>query len=174
MSLKPGGETSFKNAVEKQLSLNVESEAEYYSGQTSLASQLRSLGLVIGITLALGATFGGMNTMYTAVARRTREIGVLRCLGFKRRDVVISFVLESALIGIAGGAIAPILAMIVAVVTGLDSRFMKVGLLFFSYRLTGFAIGAGMLSAVMIGICGGLLPAWRAARLQIVDSVREV
>ena len=68
--LKPGTEATFKHALENQLSLDVESEAEYYSKQASLASQLRSLGLVIAITLAVGATFGGMNTMYTAVGRR--------------------------------------------------------------------------------------------------------
>ena len=171
--LKPGSEATFKHALENQLSLDVESEAEYYSKQTSLASQLRSLGLVIAITLAVGATFGGMNTMYTAVGRRAMEIGVLRCLGFKRRDVMISFMLESAMIGVAGGALAPLLAAIVAAATGLNSRLMQVGFLFFSYRLTGFAIGAGLIASVTIGVCGGLLPAWRAARLRIVDSVRE-
>ncbi|MBV8053892.1 MAG: FtsX-like permease family protein [Deltaproteobacteria bacterium] len=129
--LKPGSEAAFKNALENQLSLDVESEAEYYSKQTSLASELRSLGLVIAITLAVGATFGGMNTMYTAVGRRQMEIGVLRCLGFKRRDVMISFVLESAMIGVGGGVLAPILAVIVAAATGLNSRLMRVGLLFF-------------------------------------------
>lgn len=171
--LKPGSEAAFKNALESQLSLDVESEAEYYSKQTSLASQLRSLGLVIGITLAVGATFGGMNTMYTAVGRRQMEIGVLRCLGFRRRDVMISFMLESAMIGIAGGVLAPILAVMVATATGLNSRLMQVGLLFFSYRLTGSAVGAGLIAAVTIGMCGGFFPAWRAARLQIVDSLRE-
>ena len=173
MLLKPGSEATFKHALENQLSLDVESEAEYYSKQASLASQLRSLGLVIAITLAVGATFGGMNTMYTAVGRRAMEIGVLRCLGFKRRDVMISFMLKSAMIGVTGGALAPLLAVIVAATTGLNSRLMQVGLLFFSYRLTGFAIGAGLIASVMIGVCGGLLPAWRAARLRIVDSVRE-
>ena len=170
--LTRGSETTFKHSLESQLSLDVESEAEYYSKQTSLVSQLRSLGLVIAITLSVGATFGGMNTMYTAVGRREMEIGVLRCLGFKRRDVMISFVLESAMIGVIGGALAPPLAVIVAAATGLNSRLMQVGLLFFSYRLTGFAIGAGLVAALAIGICGGLLPAWRAARLRIVDSVR--
>jgi ABC-type lipoprotein release transport system permease subunit len=131
--LKPGSEAIFKNVIENQLSLDLESEAEYYSKQTSLASQLRSLGLVICITLAIGATFEGMNTMYTAVGRRQMEIGVLRCLGFKRRDVMISFMLESAMIGVAGGALAPLLAIIVAAATGLNSRLMQVGLLFFSY-----------------------------------------
>jgi putative ABC transport system permease protein len=170
--LKPGSEAAFKNEVENRLSLDVESEAEYYSKQTSLVSELRSLGLVIGITLAVGATFGGMNTMYTAVGRRQMEIGVLRCLGFRRRDLMLSFMLESAMIGVAGGALAPMLAALVAAVTGLNSRLMQVGSLFFSYRLTGFAIETGLIAAVTIGICGGVLPAWQAARLQIVDSVR--
>jgi ABC-type lipoprotein release transport system permease subunit len=171
--LKPGTGEAFKNALENQLSLDVESEVDYYSKQSSFASQLRSLGLVIAITLSVAATFGGMNTMYTAVGRRRMEIGGLRCLGFTRREVMISFMLESAIIGICGGGLAPLLAVILAAMTGLNSRLMQVGLLFFSYRLTGFAIGAGLIAAAAIGICGGLLPAWRAARLRIVDSVRE-
>jgi hypothetical protein len=170
--LNPRSEANFKKSVESQLSLDVESEREYYSKQTSLASELRSLGLVVGIMLAIGAVFGGMNTMYTAVGRRQVEIGVLRCLGFKRRDVMISFMLESMIIGLGGGALAPVLAVIVAAATGLNSRLMQVGLLFFSYRLTGFALAAGVFAAVTIGICGGLLPAWRAARLEIINSVR--
>jgi putative ABC transport system permease protein len=170
--LKPGSESSFRQAVANRLSLDVESEAEYYSRQTILASQLRSLGLVIGITLGVGATFGGMNTMYTAVGRREMEIAVLRCLGFNRRDVLLSFMLESMIIGVVAGVLAPLLAVIVAAATGLNSRLMQVGTLFFSYRVTGLALAAGLLAAVTIGICGGLLPAWRAARLAIVDSVR--
>jgi hypothetical protein len=170
--LNPRSEANFKKSVEDQLSLDVESEREYYSKQASLVSQLRSLGLVIGITLAIGATFGGMNTMYSAVGRRHMEVGVLRCLGFSRRDVMISFVLESTVIGLAGGVLAPILAVIVSATTGLNSRLMQVGSLFFSYRLTGFTLTAGLVAAVSIGICGGLLPAWRAARLEIINSVR--
>lgn len=170
--LNPGGEAAFKRVVESQLSLDVESEAEYYAKQTSLASQLRSLGLAMGITLAVGAAFGGMNTMYSAVGRRQMEIGVLRCLGFSRRDVMISFILESTIIALAGAALGPILAVIMGGVTGLNSRLMQVGPLFFSYRLTAFALAAGLGSAIAIGICGGLLPAWRAARLEIINSVR--
>ena len=98
--LRAGSEASFKNAIESQLPLDVQSEAQYYSKQAGIVAELRSLGLVIGITLAIGAAFGGMNTMYTAVGRREMEIGVLRALGFRRRDVMLSFVLESAMIGI--------------------------------------------------------------------------
>jgi putative ABC transport system permease protein len=107
------------------------------------------------------------------VGRREMEIGVLRALGFKRREVMLSFLLESAIIGVAGGVFALPLAIIVAAITGLNSRLMQVGLLLFSYKLTGSAIAAGILAALTIGICGGLLPAWRAAHLRIIDAVRQ-
>jgi putative ABC transport system permease protein len=114
-----------------------------------------------------------MNTMYTAVARREREIGVLRVLGFSRASIVGSFVVESAILGICGGIAGVLLSVIVAWATGLNSRMMSVGTLFFSYHPDVAAISAGLISAVVIGVLGGLLPAWRAARIGIIDSIRE-
>ena len=101
------------------------------------------------MALALGdrRDFGGMNTMYTAVARRKREIGVLRVLGFSRGNIIGSFVIESALLGIAGGIAGVVLAFIVAWATGLNSRLLSVGSTFFSYRPTPTAIAAGLIAA---------------------------
>jgi putative ABC transport system permease protein len=111
--------------------------------------------------------------MYTAVARREREIGVLRVLGFSRGNILGSFVLESALLGLGGGIVGVILSFVVAWITGLDSRLMSVGTLFFSYRPDVAAISAGLVAAIVIGVLGGLLPAWHAARIGIIDSIRE-
>ena len=107
----------------------------------------RNLGFIVALALAIGAIFGGMNTMYTAVTRRGREIGVLRVLGFSRGNILASFVIESALLGIAGGVTGVVLSIIVAWATGLTSRSMTVGAMFFSYRPTLGAIIAGIIVA---------------------------
>ena len=111
--------------------------------------------------------------MYTAVTRRGREIGVLRVLGFSRANILGSFVIESALLGIAGGVTGVVLSIIVAWATGLTSRSMTVGAMFFSYRPTIGAFAAGIIVATIIGIVGGLMPALRASRQEIIGALRE-
>ena len=173
--LKPGTAASFEQALKNdgRLKLDAFTERDYYDSQTKVVDQLRSLGLIVALALGVGATFGGMNTMYTAVARRKREIGVLRVLGFSRGNIISSFVIESALLGIAGGIAGVVLAFIVAWGTGLNSRLLSVGSTFFSYRPTPEAIAAGLIAAGVIGVVGGLAPAWRAARIGVIDSLRE-
>ncbi|HUY28550.1 MAG TPA: ABC transporter permease [Candidatus Binataceae bacterium] len=173
--LKPGAAAALQSALENdgRLRLDAVSEPAYYASQTKVAGQLQSLGLTVAIVLAIAAIFGGMNTMYSAVARRQREIGVMRVLGFSRADILVSFITESALLGLAAGVVGVLLAIIVAWMTGLDSRLMTVGTIFFSSRPTPLAISAGLIAAAGIGVAGGVLPAWRAARIGIIDSIRE-
>lgn len=173
--LKPGTSPAFVQALQNdgRLKLDAETERDYYASQTNVIDQLRSLGLIVALALGIGAVFGGMNTMYTAVARREREIGVLRVLGFSRGNILSSFVIESALLGLGGGIAGVALAFLVAWATGLDSRLLSVGSTFFSYRPTPTAIAAGIISAGVIGVIGGLAPAWRAARIGVIESLRE-
>ena len=173
--LKPGTADSFQNALKSDSRLKVDaiSERDYYASQTKVVDQLRSLGLIVALMLGVGAVFGGMNTMYAAVARRKREIGVLRVLGFSRGNILGSFVIESAILGIAGGVAGVVLAYIVAWGTGLNSRLLSVGSTFFSYQPTPAAIVAGLAAASVIGVVGGFAPAWRAARIGVIDSIRE-
>jgi putative ABC transport system permease protein len=173
--LKPGMSASFQQALKSdgRLKLDVLTERDYYESQTKVVDQLRSLGLIVALALGIGATFGGMNTMYTAVARREREIGVLRVLGFSPGNILTSFVIESALLGIAGGLAGVGLAFLVAWATGLNSRLLSVGSTFFSYRPTATAIAAGLIAAAVIGVIGGLAPGWRAARIGVIESLRE-
>lgn len=173
--LKPGTGEAFTQAFKQDGRLTDDpiTESDYYAAQSKIAGQLQSLGMVVALALAIGATFGGMNTMYTAVARREREIGVLRVLGFSRANILSSFVVESAILGIGGGIAGVILSFLVAWMTGLNSRLMSVGTLFFSYRPSVAAISAGLIAAMVIGVVGGLLPAWRAARIGIIESIRE-
>jgi putative ABC transport system permease protein len=173
--LKPGTEAAFQQAIKSdgRLRLDAIAEPAYYAAQSQIANQLRSLGLVVAICLGIGAVFGGMNTMYTAVARREREIGVLRVLGFPSSNILVCFLLESAVLGLTGGIAGMLLAFAVASATGLSGRLMSVGTLFFSYHPTPAAIAAGVIVAAIIGILGGMFPAWRASRTGIIDSIRE-
>jgi ABC-type lipoprotein release transport system permease subunit len=173
--LNRGTESAFADALQSDGRLKVEAiaDSQYYSQQAKFANQLRSLGLVVAIALAIGATFGGMNTMYTTVARREREIGVLRALGFTRADILSSFMTESVLLGFAGGAAGIALAAVVAWATGLETRIMSAGGMFFVYRPGLAAASAGLVAATAIGALGGLMPAWRAARITVIESLRE-
>ncbi|HEY6419538.1 MAG TPA: FtsX-like permease family protein [Candidatus Binataceae bacterium] len=173
--LNPGTAGEFAQAIKAdgRVKLEAETETEYYAAQTAVAAQLRTLGLIVAIALAIGATFGGMNTMYTAVTRRGREIGVLRVLGFSRVDILTSFVIESVILGLAGGLAGVVLATAVAWATGLSTRTMSIGAMFFSYRPTPGAIAAGVVTAAIIGVAGGLMPALRASRVGIISALRE-
>jgi len=111
--------------------------------------------------------------MYAAVARRTREVGVLRTLGFSRGAVLTSFLIESVILAAAGGVIGDLLAVALGVGAGLNHRLMSVGAVVFSSSFTLSALGGGIVAALLIGVAGGLLPAWRAAHLSIVESLRE-
>jgi putative ABC transport system permease protein len=173
--LKPGMEDAFKGALTRDARLTVDaiSEKEFVAAQTKVANRLRALVLIVGIIVGTGAAFGGMNTMYAAVARRAREIGVLRSLGFSRGAVLISFLIESAILALAGGVFGEVLAMLLSTATGLNDRLMNVGAFVFSSAFSFNALGAGMITALLIGIAGGLLPAWRASRIPILDALRE-
>jgi len=173
--LKPGMSAAFSQALQNdgRLKIDALTEHDYYESQTKVIDQLRSLGLIVALALGIGAIFGGMNTMYTAVARREREIGVLRVLGFSRANILSSFVIESAILGLGGGVAGVALAFLVAWGTGLNSRLLSVGSTFFSYRPTPTAIAAGIIAAAVIGVIGGLAPAWRAARIGVIESLRE-
>jgi putative ABC transport system permease protein len=173
--LKPGTEDSFKQALtsDARLSVDVISDQQFVAEQTKVANRLRTLVLIVGIIVGTGAAFGGMNTMYAAVARRAREIGVLRSLGFGRGAVLMSFLFESAILAIAGGVAGVILAILFSVATGLNARLMNVGAFVFSSTFSLPALGAGLVVALLIGVAGGLLPAWRASRIPILDALRE-
>jgi putative ABC transport system permease protein len=172
--MKPGMGASFDAALTRDARLRLDAmpEEEFYARQSRLADQLRNLGMIVAVMLGIGAAFGGMNTMYAAVARRAREVGVLRALGFSRGAILSSFVLESTVVGLAGGLVGEILGVAVAFATGLASHLMSVQAFIFSFRLAPSAFVSGLATAVVIGALGGLAPAWRAARAGVIESLR--
>jgi putative ABC transport system permease protein len=126
------------------------------------------LGNLIGALLGLGAVVAGANTTYAAMARRIREMGTLRALGFGRRSVGSVLLVESILIGVAGGVGGAALALL------FDGFGLSLMGLAFELEVTPAALGRGLLLALAIGVLGALLPARAASRLEIVEALRRV
>jgi putative ABC transport system permease protein len=160
--------------AQPQMQLQALPERKYYDDQAGpLAKILRNLASFVAFIMGVGAVFGAMNTMYAIVAARTREIGTLRALGFSRRAILVSFLLESVFLAAIGGAIGCLLAFPMngfSTGTGQTQSFSEIA---FSFRITPAIVGIGMTFAVVMGIVGGLLPAFRGARLPITTALRE-
>jgi putative ABC transport system permease protein len=157
-----------------QMQLQAVEERQYYEEQAgSLATILRSLATFVAFVMGVGAVFGAMNTMYAIVAARTREIGTLRALGFSRRAILASFLIESVLLAFLGGVIGCLLAFPMngfSTGTGQTQSFSEIA---FSFRITPEIVVIGLVFAVIMGVVGGLLPAFRGARLPITSALRE-
>ncbi len=149
-------------------------EDRYYEDQAGgVAKTITFLaGLVAGV-MGVGAVFGAMNTMYGIVATRTREIGTLRALGFSRRAVLVSFVLESSLLAIAGGVLGCLLAVPLHGYSTSTANLQSFSEVAFAFRITPAIVVSSLVFALVMGLLGGLLPALRAARLPIAAAVRE-
>jgi hypothetical protein len=174
--LRPGLEDEFSHSLttDSRLKVDVMRAGKFFTEQTTFVDQLRGLGLIVASILAIGAIFGAMNTMYAAVSRRSPEIGVLRVLGFSPANVMTSFVAESVLLAIVGGVAGEILGIFVAILTGLATRQMNVGQYIFTFRPSSSAFVSGLIAAVIIGALGGLMPAWRASRTRMIETLRAV
>jgi putative ABC transport system permease protein len=162
----------------QQVKLDGKPEDIYYGEQMGTARPIQFLAYFVGILMAVGASFGAMNTMYAQVSARTREIATLRALGFARRVVLFSFVAESVVLGLAGGLVGTALAtfivrFLLTAPTG-TQNFNTFAEILFNFRITFPLILAGLLFSLAIGLFGGLFPAARAARLKIVNALREV
>jgi putative ABC transport system permease protein len=166
---------AFKKTLEDdpQLQVTVTQERAYYEAQAgNVAAALMGLSVFVAVVMGTGAVFGAMNTMYAIVAARTREIGTLRALGFSRRSVLFSFVTESVFLAFIGGLLGCILALPANGVTSATNgaNFSELA---FAFRITPFALGIGLTFALVMGLIGGLLPAFRAARMPITTALRE-
>ena len=158
---------------DRRLHLKAQSEREYYERQTRFAAPIKYLGFFIAALMAIGASFAAMNTMYATVARRTREIGTLRVLGFSRGSILLCFILESVLIAFLGGALGCLLALPINGVTTGTTNFGTFSEIAFNFRITPGLLLNGMLFALIMGGVGGFFPAWRAAHENIVTALRS-
>jgi putative ABC transport system permease protein len=156
-----------------RLTLEAQRETAYYLKQSeALARFLRILGISLTIIFSLGAIIGAMITMYAAVANRTTEIGTLRALGFQRTSILVSFLFEALVLGAIGGCGGIFFASFMELVTVPMMNFQTFSELSFSFALTPAIALSGIGFALLMGFVGGLLPAVRAARMKIVDSLR--
>jgi ABC-type antimicrobial peptide transport system permease subunit len=157
-----------------QMQLRVVDEKKYYEDQAgAVAGPLMALAIFVAVVMGIGAIFGAMNTMYAIVAARTREIGTLRALGFSRTSILFSFVLESVFLAVVGGVLGCLLALPANGLTGATGNTAGFAELAWAFRVTPGTLAVGVAVAVAMGIVGGLLPAFRAARLPITSALRE-
>ena len=148
-------------------------EQQYFEEQSELmANFIRILGIFITVIFSFGATIGAMITMYAAVANRTVEVGTLRALGFKRRSILVVFLIESLVIAISGGLIGIFLASFLQFFNISTLNFGSFAELSFSFSLSPSIVISSLIFAVVMGIIGGFLPSVRAARLNIVNALR--
>ena len=162
---------------DQQVKLDAKPEDVYYEEQMGTAKPLQYLATFVGLIMAVGASFGAMNTMYAQVSARIREVATLRALGFPRRSVLFSFVLESICISLIGGAVGILFALgvvhtLLSAPTG-TNNFNTFAEILFNFQLTPPLLFAGLVLSLGIGIFGGFFPAFRAARLKIVNALRE-
>jgi putative ABC transport system permease protein len=167
----------FKDAVtaDPRLSVDVFRETTFYAEQSRLMSKMiRVLGFLVAGIMAVGAVFAALNTMYSAVAARGAEIGTLKAIGFSPANIVTSFLAESILIALAGGAIGCLAALPFNGFTTGTMNWSSFSYLAFSFRVTPEILASGIGFSLIMGIIGGIPPAARAARVPIIVALREL
>ena len=172
----PASFETLKQAIadDPRLTVEIKREQQFYADQSKvLATFISILGMVLSIIFSIGAVIGAMITMYGAVASRTAEIGTLRAIGFSRINILIAFLGESLLLSLLGGLVGLAAASFMQLVSVSTMNWQTFAELAFAFKLTpGIVIGSLIFSLTM-GFLGGVLPAWRAARLNIVEAVRS-
>ncbi|HEX8088737.1 MAG TPA: ABC transporter permease [Blastocatellia bacterium] len=147
------------------------SETGYFHQQTGDARNLWLLTVIVSVVLGIAAIFGGMNTMYAAVANRLHEIGILQALGFSPRSILFSFVIEGIIIASMGGGLACLIATAlngVSIKTQAANRFLD-----FNLHVTPTVLLGGMALSILIGVVGGFFPARKAAKLEVIQAMRS-
>lgn len=165
----------FKRRIEGDPRLTVEAKREtrYYEDQSeAMAKFLRIMGITLTVIFSLGAVIGAMITMYAAVANRVVEIGTLRALGFQKMSILAAFVMESLLLGLLGGVVGLSGASFMQLITISTMNWQTFSELAFTFTLTLDILWKSLLFSVGMGFVGGVLPAFRAARLNIVEALR--
>lgn len=168
--------SALKERLEHEPRLTVEArrETKYYRDQSEfMAKFIRILGITLTVIFSIGAMIGALITMYAAVANRVAEIGTLRALGFQRTSILIAFLAEAILLGMLGGVSGVVFASFMQLITISTMNWQTFSELAFSFALTTEIIVKSLLFSVCMGLLGGIIPAFRASRLKIVDALRE-
>jgi putative ABC transport system permease protein len=158
-----------------RVKLQVQREREYYASQSRVVTKLITvLGTLVAVVMGLGAVFGALNTMYSAVSERSREIAVLRAIGFGGGAIVLSFFVESLLISLCGGVVGCLAALPVNGITTGTINWQTFSHLAFAFKVTPDLLGWGIVFALGMGALGGLPPAIRAARANVATRLRAL
>jgi len=166
---------AMKTRLESDPRLTVDTfrEVKFYENQSqNLGAFIKILGLTVTFIFSFGAMIGAIITMYSAVANRSNEIGTLRALGFRRRNILFSFLLECLLISLAGGIIGIFLAFFLQFIDVSTTNWATFSEVIFGFKLTPPITIASFVFAIVMGFAGGLPPAFRAARMQVVNALR--
>jgi putative ABC transport system permease protein len=168
---------AFKDALtaDPRLTVQVDREVDYYEKESrALSTLIAVLGSIVAAVMGIGAVFGALNTMYSAVAERSREIATMRALGFGSGSVVVSFLIESLFIAFLGGALGCLAVLPLNGYTTAAMNFQTFSHLAFAFRVTTSLLLFGIVFALVMGVVGGMPPAIRAARRPVVVSLREL
>jgi putative ABC transport system permease protein len=167
----------FKDSVtsDPRLNVDVSREIDYYAKQSTMMTKLITyLGGAVAFVMAIGAIFGALNTMYSAVSERGREIGTMRALGFGAAAVVFSFLVEALFISFIGGAIGCVAVLPLNGLTTSTMNMQTFSNIAFAFRITPLLLVGGIIFALAMGLLGGFLPAIRAARRPVALALREL
>ena len=167
----------FKDSIsaDPRMSVDIMREIEYYEKQSTLLStMIKWLGSIVAGIMGIGAIFGALNTMYSAVAERSREIATLRALGFGSGSVVFSFMIEALLISLVGGLLGAIAVLPLNGLTTGAMNWQTFSHLAFAFSITPSLLGLGIIFALLMGVVGGFFPAMRAARRPVAAALRAM
>jgi putative ABC transport system permease protein len=173
----PDALPAFKDALtaDPRVTVQIDREIDYYAKQSrQLTTLITVLGSIVAVVMGIGAVFGALNTMYSAIAERAREIATLRALGFGAGSVVVSFVLESLCIALVGGLLGCVVVLPLNGLTTGTINWQTFSHLAFAFRVTPDLLAMGVGFALLMGFVGGVPPAIRAARARIAVALREL
>jgi putative ABC transport system permease protein len=177
--IRPVNEAAGKKLIarieaDRRFKLKAEKEVDYYRQQTMTAAPIKWLGNFLAVTMSIGAVFAAMNTMYAAVGSRTREIGTLRVLGFRRRAVIVALLLEGGFLALLGGILGCAIAFYWNGYTTATMGMETFSEIVFEFSVTPKLIAEGLIFAVTVGLVGTLLPSIRAARLPVIAALKSL
>jgi len=173
----PESYAGFQQALsgDPRLTVQVERELDYYERQSqAVATIIRVLGVMVAVVMSIGAIFGALNTMYSSIAARSREIATIRALGFTEGSIIFSFLCESLFISFVGGIIGCIAVIPINGYSTSTINWQTFSNIAFAFQVTPWLLVEGMLFALFMGFIGGIPPAVRAARLPVVVALREL
>ncbi len=174
-STDPVSAQALKNRVadDQRLKLDAMLEPDYFAEQTRSGAPIQFVGTIVAIVMAIGSCFAAMNTMYAAVAFRSREIATLRIIGFSRASIITSFVIESVLLALLGAAVGLILMLPFNGMSTGTANALTFSETIFSVRITLQVFLTAVAFAVIMGLVGGIAPAWHASRREILSALRD-